>query len=78
MISFRKIHFDDRTEEFQWLAENVGCFQMEWVALRGKRLLAHNIDYKEVSQKVNSLGIERAMFMFIEGEGDEDFLRFLP
>jgi len=65
---FRRIPFDDRAEEFQWLAQNSGRFQGEWVALLGKRLLAHSADYTEVSQEVKSLGIDGAMFMFIEGE----------
>ena len=76
--SFRRIPFDDRSEEFQWLAQNSARFKGEWVALRGKRLLAHNIDYSKVSQEVKNLGIDGAMFMFIEGEGNEDFVRFLP
>jgi hypothetical protein len=76
--SFRRIPFDDRSEEFRWLAQNSGRFQGEWVALSGKRLLAHNVDYNKVSQEVKSLGIDGAMFMFIEGEGNEDFVRFLP
>jgi hypothetical protein len=66
--SFRQILFDDRSEEFQWLAQNSGRFQGEWIALSGKRLLAHNVDYDKVSQVVKSLGIDGAMFMFIEGE----------
>ena len=76
--SFRRIPFDDRAEEFQWLAQNSAQFQGEWIALRGKRLLAHNVDYDKVSQEVKSLGIDGAMFMFVEGEENEDFLRFLP
>jgi hypothetical protein len=31
--SFRRIPFDDRAEEFQWLAQNSARFQGEWVAL---------------------------------------------
>ncbi len=76
--SFTRIPFDDRSEEFQWLAQNSARFKGEWVALRGKRLLAHNIDYSKVSQEVKNLGIGGAMFMFIEGEENEDFVRFLP
>jgi len=76
--SFRRIPFDVRAEEFQWLAQNSGRFQGEWVALLGKRLLAHSADYNKVSQEVKSLGIDGAMFMFIEGERNEDFVRFLP
>jgi hypothetical protein len=76
--SFRRIPVDDRAEEFQWLAQNSARFQGEWVALFGKRLLAHDVDYSKVSQEVKSLGIDRAMFMFIEGEETEDFVRFLP
>jgi hypothetical protein len=63
--SFRRIPFDDRAEEFQWLAQNSAQFQGEWIALRG-------------TQQVKSLGIDGAMFMFVEGEENEDFLRFLP
>ena len=58
--------------------ENSGRFDGEWIALSVKRLLAHNVDYDKVSQEVKSLGIDGAMFMFIEGEGNEDFVRFLP
>jgi hypothetical protein len=76
-VSFQRVPFDDRAEEFRWLAENADQFQGEWVALHGKQLLAHNIDYNEVSQRVKGLGVEGAMFMFIEGEGNEDFVRFL-
>ena len=76
--SFRRIPFDDRAEEFQWLDQNSARFQGEWVALRRKRLLAHNVDYSKVSQEVKSLGMDGAMFMFIEGEENEDFVRFLP
>jgi hypothetical protein len=77
-ISFRRIPFDDRAEEFQWLAQNSGRFQGEWVALFGKRLLAHNVDYSKVSQEVKNLGIDGAMFIFIECGESEDFARFLP
>ena len=76
--SFRRIPLDDRSEEFQWLAQNSGRYQGEWVALFGKRLLAHSADYSKVSREVKSLGIDGAMFMFIEGEETEDFVRFLP
>jgi hypothetical protein len=76
--SFRRIPVDDREEEFQWLAQNSARFQGEWVALFGKRLLAHDVDYNKVSQEVKSLGIDGAMFMFIEGAETEDFVRFLP
>jgi len=76
--SFTRIPFDDRSEEFQWLAQNSARFKGEWVALRGKRLLAHNIDYSKVSQEVKNLGIDGAMFMFVEDEENEDFVRFLP
>jgi len=77
-VSFRRIPLDDRAEEFQWLSQNSARFQGEWVALRGKRLLAHNVDYSKVSQEVKGLGIDGAMFMFIESEENEDFVRFLP
>ena len=76
--TFRRIQFDDRAEEFQWLAQNSARFQGEWVALRGNRLLCHNVDYDKVSQEVKRLGIDGAMFMFIESEENEDFVRFLP
>jgi hypothetical protein len=78
VTSFRRIPFDDRVEEFLWLAQNSGRFQGEWVALHGKRLLAHDAEYNKVSQEVKSLGIDSVMFMFIVGEGNEDFVRFLP
>ena len=48
------------------------------MALRGKRLLAHNVNYSKISQEVKNFGIDRAMFIFIEGEESEDFVRFLP
>jgi hypothetical protein len=76
--SFRRIPLEDRAEEFQWLAQNSDRYQGEWVALFGKRLLAHNADYSKVSREVKSLGIDGAMSMFIEGEETEDFVRFLP
>jgi len=39
--------------------------------------LEHDADYNKVSQKVKSLGIDGAMFMFMGGEENEDFIRFL-
>jgi hypothetical protein len=76
--SYRRIPLDDRLEEFQWLAQNSGRYQGEWIALFGKRLLSHTTDYGEVSREVKSLGIDGAMFMFIDGAETEDFVRFLP
>jgi hypothetical protein len=32
VITFDRIPFDDRAEEFQYLAQNSGRFQGEWVA----------------------------------------------
>src|SRR5262249_40619935 len=65
-------------DEFQWLAQNSANFQGEWVALRGKRLLAHNVDYGKISREVKSLGIDGAMFLFVEAEaGIEDVIRRL-
>src|SRR5215510_6687992 len=60
--SFRRIPFNDRTEEFQWLAQNSAGFQGEWAALDGNRLLAHNADYNKVSHEVKSLDIDGAMY----------------
>jgi len=76
--SFRRIPFDARTEEFQWLAQNSAGFQGEWAALDGNRLLAHNVDYNKVSHEVKSLGIDGAMYIFVEGNEIDDFLRFVP
>ncbi len=66
VMTFDRVPFDDRAEEFQWLAPNSGRFQGEWAALLGNQLLAHSADYKKVSQEVKSLGIDGAMFMFID------------
>lgn len=76
--SFRRVPYEGRAEEFQWLSENSVHYLGEWVALLGKQLLAHSVDYSEVSQRVKSLGARNAMFMFIEPEESEDFVRFLP
>ena len=76
--SFRRVPYEDRAEEFQWLAENSVHYPGEWVALLGKQLLAHHNDYAEVSRRVKSLGARNVMFMFIEPEESEDFVRFLP
>lgn len=75
--SFRRIPCEDRTEEFQWLAENSSMYQGEWVALRGKQLLAHSMNYDEVSRTAKALGEVDVMYLFIEDEESEDFVRFL-
>ncbi|MBO0861510.1 MAG: hypothetical protein J2P21_24075 [Chloracidobacterium sp.] len=75
---FRQIPVDDREEEFQWSAQNSARFHGELIALFGKRFLAHDVDYSKVSQEVKSLGINGAMFMYIEGVENADFVRFLP
>ena|GEM_PF-2603642 len=76
--SFRRIPFDDRKEEVEWLAQNSASFHGEWVAIYGNRLLSHNVDYSKVSEEVKSFGIDGAMYIFVEGDENEDFLRFLP
>jgi len=75
---FRRIPFEDRAEEFQWLREYSSLYPGEWVALHGKHLLAHGKDYSEVSRMVKELGEGNVMFMFVEDEESEDFVRFLP
>ncbi len=76
--SFHRIPRQDRTEEFMWLAEKGSEYQGQWVALQGNQLLAHDLDYHQVSAEVKKLGAQNPMFMFIEAEESEDFLRFLP
>lgn len=74
--SFQRVPVENRAEEFQWLTEKSALYGGEWVALLGNQLLGHSVDYDEVSQIVKDLGVRKAMFMFVDPDESEDFVRF--
>ena len=74
--SFQRVPVENRAEEFQWLAKYSALYRGEWVALQGNQLLAHSVDYDEISRKVKDLGVRNAMFMFVDADESEDFVRF--
>lgn len=75
IASFQRVPVENRAEEFQWLTENSALYGGEWVALIGNQLLAHSVDYDDVSGTVKDLGIRNAMFMLVEADESEDFVR---
>ncbi|HEX4951333.1 MAG TPA: DUF5678 domain-containing protein [Blastocatellia bacterium] len=56
----------DRSQEYQWVAENKQQYAGQWVALKGKQLMAHSPKFKEVSAQLKQQGITDALMLHIE------------
>jgi hypothetical protein len=56
----------DRTQEYQWVTENKQQYAGQWVALKGKHLLAHSTKFKEVSARLKEQGITDALMLHLE------------
>lgn len=63
----------DRSREAQWLATYGKEYAGQWVALEGKRLIAHSFDADEVFAAADASGINRPLFVRVE---DPDSLPF--
>jgi predicted DNA-binding antitoxin AbrB/MazE fold protein len=64
---------NDRREEFQWLAAESGPYAGQWVALAGRRLVAHGTDLATVSAAARAAGVERPLLTHLPSEGELPF-----
>jgi predicted DNA-binding antitoxin AbrB/MazE fold protein len=62
-----------RREEFQWLAKESGPYAGQWVALEGRRLVAHGTDLATVSAAARVAGVERPLLTHLPLEGELPF-----
>jgi predicted DNA-binding antitoxin AbrB/MazE fold protein len=62
-----------RREEFQWLATESGPYAGQWVALDGRRLVAHGTDLATVSAAARAAGVERPLLTHLPPEGELPF-----
>lgn len=53
--------YNDRHEEFEWLAKESGAYAGQWVALDGKRLVAHGPELAEVSAAARAAGVAQPL-----------------
>ncbi len=56
----------DRSQEHLWVAENKQQYAGQWVALKGKQLIAHSAKFKEVSAQLKEQGINDALMLHLE------------
>jgi len=66
----------DRSREEKWLAEHSREYANQWVALEGDQLIAHSFNAAEVFAAVNSLGVERPLFVRVEDPDEPPFAGF--
>ena len=62
-----------RHEEFQWLATESGPYAGQWVALDGRRLVAHGTDLVTVSAAARAAGVERPLLTHLPPESELPF-----
>jgi len=62
-----------RREEFQWLATESGPYAGQWVALDGRRLVAHGTDLATVSAAARAAGVERPLLTHLPPDGELPF-----
>ncbi|HET9228219.1 MAG TPA: DUF5678 domain-containing protein [Thermoanaerobaculia bacterium] len=48
----------DRTPEYRWLNAHGHQYRGEWVAVLGDRLVAHDVDYRELNARLDKLPAE--------------------
>ncbi|HSS50542.1 MAG TPA: DUF5678 domain-containing protein [Thermoanaerobaculia bacterium] len=57
----------DRTPEFRWITEHAEAYRGQWVALLGRKLLAHSTSLKEVVAALErNKPPRRAMLHFVD------------
>lgn len=66
-ILARNLPVKDRSREHKWIEQHRDEYDGQWVALDGGRLLAHDLDLKEVAGKARELGVEDALMVRVEG-----------
>ncbi|MBY0505082.1 MAG: DUF104 domain-containing protein [Bryobacteraceae bacterium] len=64
---------NERTEEFQWLANESAPYAGQWVALEGNRLIAHGDSLAAVRAAARAAGIERPLLTHLPPDGELPF-----
>ncbi len=63
----------ERREELQWFASESGPYAGEWVALDGKRLVAHGDKLADVRAAANLAGGADPLFACVRGDSTLPF-----
>ncbi len=64
----------DRSREREWLNENRDKFAGQWIALDGNKLIASNVDGREVVKKAKELGLKSLFIHFVEASDEPPFI----
>ena len=64
----------DRSLEYEWLAENHGEYDGKYVALEGNTLIAASENGKDLAAKLKKLGIMGAFITFVESSNRPPFI----
>lgn len=57
---------NERTLEYDWLAQHRHEYTGQWIALKGNQLVAHGYHAKEVFAKAREMGVEDAFVLLVE------------
>jgi hypothetical protein len=64
---------NERRGEMQWLAEESGPYEWQWVALEGSRLVAHGTQLAIVSEAGKAAGAEEPLFAHVPTNKEQPF-----
>lgn len=67
------VPYNDRREEFEWLARESAAHAGQWVALDGKRLLAHGPELAEVSASARAAGVDQPLLTHLPPADEPPF-----
>ena len=59
---------NERREEMQWLAKESGPYAGQWVALDGRRLVAHGAKLAAVSTEAEAAGVKEPLFAHVSAD----------
>jgi hypothetical protein len=67
---------NDRSKEFEWLAQHQDQYAGQWVALDGSRLISHGLVLKEVMAEVENAGIKDALVVRAQSNDSPPYIGF--
>ena len=65
--------YNDRRQEFEWLANESAAYAGEWVALDGTRLIAHGRELAVVSAAARAAGVDQPLLTRVPLAGELPF-----
>ncbi len=57
---------NERTLEYDWLAQHRHEYTGQWIALQRDQLIAHSHDAKEMFAQVDAAGVELPLVLYVE------------